>query len=65
MIPGSLEGLDISISDMWKEHRKRIKALSKHSFAGWILQTIKERSPPLIWVRCSITIFQNEVSIHY
>lgn len=40
MIPGSLEGLDISIADMWKKHRERVKALSKHSFAGWIIYQI-------------------------
>lgn len=52
MIPGSLEGLDSSISDMWKAHRQRIKALSKHSFAGWIIyQTIKGTlTTTLIWV---------------
>ncbi len=52
MIPGSLDGLDISLIDMWKQYRARVKALSKHSFAGWILyQTVKGTlTTTLIWI---------------
>lgn len=60
MIPGSLDGLDIPLAQLWKNYRHRLNKLSKHSFAGWILyQTVKGTlTTTLIWVPLLYHYFQ-------